>query len=149
MFRKNDQTEPKLEISSSMQRVTSVLGDGISLKGTITGTGGVRIEGSFEGEINLEGMIVVDKKGRVTSDTIRADTVIVAGAVHSNITARKVEIRSTGRVWGDVTTEAFSTEEGAFLRGKIQMEEKIKHPPAENEEESAASPQDEQPGDSD
>jgi cytoskeletal protein CcmA (bactofilin family) len=149
MFRKNDDSSPKLEISSSMQRVTSVLGDGISVKGTISGTGGVRIEGTFEGEINLEGMIVVDKKGRVTSDTIRADTVIVAGAVHSSITARKVEIRSTGRVWGDVTTEAFSTEEGAFLRGKIQMEEKIEHPPAANEEKKADSPPPDAPGDSD
>ncbi|MEK6221528.1 MAG: polymer-forming cytoskeletal protein, partial [Chloroflexota bacterium] len=51
--------------------------------------------------------------------------VIVAGAVRGDITAEKVEIRSTGRVWGNVTTIAFATEEGAFLRGKIQMEEDI------------------------
>jgi cytoskeletal protein CcmA (bactofilin family) len=51
--------------------------------------------------------------------------VIIAGAVRGNITAEKVEIRSTGRVWGDVVTAAFATEEGAFLRGQIQMEEKV------------------------
>ena len=37
----------------------------------------------------------------------------------------EVEITTTGRVWGDVVTIAFSTEEGAFLRGKIRMEEKL------------------------
>ncbi|NUM47171.1 MAG: polymer-forming cytoskeletal protein [Anaerolineales bacterium] len=48
-----------------------------------------------------------------------------SGNLKGNITAEKVEIRSTGRVWGDVATMAFATEEGAFLRGKITMEEKI------------------------
>ena len=134
MFRKNDESAPKIEVSSFSQRVNSVLGPGISWKGTLSGKGGVRIEGALEGEINLEGLIVVDKEGRVTSETLQAKAVIVAGTVRSNIIAQKVEIRSTGRVWGDVTTAAFSTEEGAFLRGKIQMEEKVELKPQEEEE---------------
>jgi hypothetical protein len=55
--------------------------------------------------------------------------VIVAGALRGDITAEKVEIRSSGRVWGNLITSAFSTEEGAFLRGQIQMEEKIEMEP--------------------
>ncbi len=39
--------------------------------------------------------------------------------------SEKLEIRATGRVYGDVTTQSFSTEEGAFLRGKVTMEEKV------------------------
>jgi cytoskeletal protein CcmA (bactofilin family) len=61
----------------------------------------------------------------VTCESLRANGVIVAGAVRGNIMAERVEIRSTGRVWGDVVTAAFSTEEGAFLRGQITMEDKI------------------------
>ncbi|OQY37540.1 MAG: hypothetical protein DRI56_08950 [Chloroflexota bacterium] len=125
MFNKKDELTPKIEISPSAQRVTSVLGAGISWKGDLSGRGGVRIEGAFEGKIEVEGLIVVDKGGRIESETIHANTVIVAGTVRSNIVAQKVEIRSTGRIWGDVTTAAFSTEEGAFLRGKIQMEENV------------------------
>jgi len=45
--------------------------------------------------------------------------------VRGDITAEKVEIRSTGRVWGNVVTAAFATEEGAFLRGQIRMEEQV------------------------
>ncbi|MEA2008442.1 MAG: polymer-forming cytoskeletal protein [Chloroflexota bacterium] len=125
MFGKKDELTPNIEISPSAQRVTSVLGTGISWKGDLSGKGGVRIEGAFEGKIEIEGLIVVDKGGRLESETIRANTLIVAGTVRSNIIAQKVEIRSTGRIWGDVTTAAFSTEEGAFLRGKIQMEENV------------------------
>jgi cytoskeletal protein CcmA (bactofilin family) len=45
--------------------------------------------------------------------------------LRGNVTAEKLEIRSTGRVWGDVVTVAFATEEGAFLRGQVRMEEKV------------------------
>jgi len=103
--------------------VTSILGENTSLKGELTGKGGIRIEGLFEGKIDLEGLIIVGQKGRVESDLIKADTVIVGGSVRSDIQAKRVEIRRTGRVWGDVSTVRFSTEEGAYLRGKIQMEE--------------------------
>jgi cytoskeletal protein CcmA (bactofilin family) len=88
-------------------------------------------------------LIIVDQKGRVESDLIKADTVIVAGAVRSNIHAKKVEIRSTGRVWGDVTTVKFSTEEGAYLRGKIQMEEEEE--PDLQDQPPAPEPDQEQP----
>lgn len=85
----------------------------------------MRIEGSFEGDIKLQGMLVVAETGRVTCKSLQANVVIVAGAVRGDILAEKVEIRASGRVWGNVTTEAFSTEEGAFLRGQITMEEHI------------------------
>lgn len=123
MFRKKEESAPSLEPMPLKSRVTSILGEGTSWKGEISGSGGIRIEGLYEGSIDLDGMIIIDQKGRVESDLIKADTVIVAGAVRSNIHAKKVEIRSTGRVWGDVTTVKFSTEEGAYLRGKIQMQE--------------------------
>ena len=123
MFRKKEEPGPSLEPIPLKSRVTSILGEGTSWKGEIRGSGGIRIEGLYEGLIDLEGLIIVDQKGRVESEMIKADTVIVAGAVRSNIHAKRVEIRSTGRVWGDVTTVKFSTEEGAYLRGKIQMEE--------------------------
>jgi cytoskeletal protein CcmA (bactofilin family) len=105
--------------------VTSVLGPGINWEGNLRGAGGIRIEGTFEGEISVRGLVVVGETGRVTCQRLRANTVIVAGAVRGDISADKLEIRSTGRVWGDVVTTAFSTEEGAFLRGQITMEERV------------------------
>lgn len=125
MFRKREtQPSPQLQPAPT-ERVTSVLGSGIIWKGDLSGSGGVRIEGAFEGEIALRGLLVIGASGRVTCPHLRANVVIVAGAVRGNITAEKVEIRSTGRVWGDVVTAAFATEEGAFLRGQIRMEDAV------------------------
>jgi cytoskeletal protein CcmA (bactofilin family) len=132
MFKKNPTPVPPSVTPT--ERITSVLGPGINWQGNLRGSGGVRIEGTFEGEISVRGMVVVGETGRVTCENLRANTVIVAGAVRGSITAEKLEIRSTGRVWGDVITVAFATEEGAFLRGQVRMEERVElnlEPPAD------------------
>jgi cytoskeletal protein CcmA (bactofilin family) len=124
MFKRNNPpTQP--QAVQAVERITSVLGAGVIWQGTITGSGGVRVEGTFEGEIALKGLLVIGETGKVTCENIRAANVIVAGAVKGDITAQKVEIRSTGRVWGDIVTTAFATEEGAFLRGQIRMEDAV------------------------
>lgn len=123
--RKDEPTPPPEPTIPAADRITSVLGDGTNYHGKLSGRGGVRIEGAFNGEITLDGLLVVGTTGRVTCENLRANNVIVAGAIRGDITAIKVEIRATGRVWGNVTTTAFSTEEGAFLRGQIQMEEEM------------------------
>ena len=147
MFRrKNTPPGPAITPAAASERITSVLGAGVIWKGQMSGSGGVRIEGAFDGDIALRGLLVVGEAGRVTAQEIRANLVIIAGAVRGDITAEKVEIRSTGRVWGNVITAAFATEEGAFLRGQITMEEQVDIglPPvterAESPEESVEAP---------
>jgi cytoskeletal protein CcmA (bactofilin family) len=133
MFRRSQDTQPLSSQSIPTERVTSVLGAGTVWKGQLSGTGGVRIEGSFEGDITLRGLLIVGETGRVTCQQINANVVVVSGAVRGDITAEKLEIRSTGRVWGNVVAAAFATEEGAFLRGQVRMEERVEiilEPPA-------------------
>ncbi len=125
MFKRNTTPTETQQPVQAVERITSVLGSGVIWHGSINGSGGVRIEGAFEGEIALRGMLVIGETGRVTCQNVRANAVIVAGAVRGNITTQKLEIRGSGRVWGDVVTTAFVTEEGAFLRGQIRMEETV------------------------
>ena len=126
MFKKNPtSTTESVQTIQSVERITSVLGPNVIWQGNINGSGGVRIEGAFEGRIALKGLLVVGESGRVTCENIRANNVVVAGAVRGNITTQKLEIRATGRVWGDVITTSFVTEDGAFLRGQIRMEDEV------------------------
>jgi len=111
--------------TSPVERVTSVLGPGISWKGDLRGKGGVRIEGALEGDVAVRGMVIIGETGRVTCEELKAGTVIVAGSMKGKIVSEKLEIRATGRVYGDVTVQSISTDEGAFLRGKVTMEEHV------------------------
>jgi cytoskeletal protein CcmA (bactofilin family) len=125
MFRRISESQQPPQPPPTGGQVSSVIGASVAIKGQLSGSGGVRIEGSFEGEIALNGMLVVGESGKITCEHVRANIVIVAGAVKGDITAEKVEIRKSGRVWGNVVTTAFTTEEGAFLRGQITMEDQI------------------------
>jgi cytoskeletal protein CcmA (bactofilin family) len=123
VFRKaSDRPANVIEVT---ERVDSILGEGIAWQGSVSGTGGLRIDGAFDGEIVLRGLVVIGESGRVSCREIRATTVVVAGSLKGDILAQRVEITRSGRVWGDVTTTSFSTEEGAFLRGQIRMEDKL------------------------
>ncbi len=108
-------------------KIESVVGPGVHFQGSVSGTGGIRIEGTFDGTITVKGSVVVADGAKVTAD-IQALSVSVAGSVQGNITANKVEIRSTGRIFGDLITTTFATEEGAFLRGQVRMEDEIGAP---------------------
>ena len=115
------------------KQIESLLGPGIHFKGTLNGAGGARIEGGFDGVITLSGPLVIAEGAKITAE-IRASAVSVAGHVKGNITAGKVEILATGRIWGDLVTTAFATEEGAFLRGQVTMQDEMTPPPAETME---------------
>ena len=147
MFRRGGRRIPETEpvdtpkaAAAPIGRVTSVLGPEVHVRGRISGRGGMRVEGAFEGEIDFDGLLVVAESGRVTCEHVRAKAVVVAGILKGNITAERVEIRKTGRVLGNVVTTAFATEEGAFLRGQIRMEEQLPRsaPPETPPDENAA-----------
>lgn len=122
-------------------KIESVLGPGIHFQGTFTGAGGIRIEGTFDGSINVRGAVVVADGAKVTAN-IQAASVSIAGTVQGDITADKVEIRSTGRIFGDLVTTKFATEEGAFLRGQVRMEDELTDPePAQLPAPAAALPE--------
>ncbi|MGD8813460.1 MAG: polymer-forming cytoskeletal protein [Anaerolineales bacterium] len=123
MFRRSD--DAPQDAGSHPERIDSVFSTGLAWQGRVSGTGGLRIEGAFDGDVILRGLVVIGEQGRVTCDQLKAATVIIAGSVKGNITAQRVEISRSGRVWGDVVTSSFSAEEGAFLRGKITMEDDL------------------------
>ncbi|MBI3243981.1 MAG: polymer-forming cytoskeletal protein [Chloroflexi bacterium] len=105
---------------SNSHKIQTVIGPGSTLNGTIVAEGGARIDGSFDGNLSVKGPLVIGEGARVVAD-ISAESVSVAGSVKGNITAKRVDIMRTGRIYGDLITGAFTTEEGGFLRGQVRM----------------------------
>src|SRR4051812_49099749 len=98
----------------------TVLGANSTLKGEFKSQANVRLDGTFEGTLEIEGNVLVGETSRITAD-INAKNISIAGAVRGNIVGNKIQLLRTGRVWGDITAAAITTEEGAFIDGKITM----------------------------
>ncbi|GIK63829.1 MAG: hypothetical protein BroJett018_16230 [Chloroflexota bacterium] len=98
----------------------TVLGANSTLRGELRSQANVRLDGTFEGTLEIEGNVLVGETGKVTAD-INARNVVIAGAVRGNVSGNKVQLLKTSRVWGDIHATAITTEEGAFIDGKITM----------------------------
>ncbi len=126
----------------------TVLGAGTTLKGELRSQGNVRLDGVFEGTMELDGNVLVGETAKITAD-INARNISIAGAVRGNVTGNKVQILRTGRVWGDISAKAITTEEGAFIDGKITMVsheaalQSLEPPPLPAPEAEAAAPAEE------
>jgi cytoskeletal protein CcmA (bactofilin family) len=101
--------------------IETVLGPNTTFKGDLKSKANVRIDGQFEGDIDIEGNILVGETAHVTAEIQARLEVKVAGAVRGNIHGRKVHLARTGRVWGDITATSLTTEDGAFIDGRITM----------------------------
>lgn len=98
----------------------TVLGPNSVLEGTFQSNANVRLDGTFTGSLEINGNILVGETAKIKAD-INARNISIAGAVRGNITGKKVQVLRTGRVWGDIRATALTTEEGAFIDGKITM----------------------------
>jgi cytoskeletal protein CcmA (bactofilin family) len=98
----------------------TVLGASSTFEGTFVSHSNVRLDGTFTGSIEIDGNALVGETAKITAN-LSAKNISIAGAVRGNVTGKKVQILRTGRVWGDISSTALSTEEGAFIDGKISM----------------------------
>ncbi len=98
----------------------TVLGSSTRISGDFTGSGNARFDGVLEGSLEIDGNILIGETAKITAD-IHARNISIAGAVRGNVHGNKVQILRTGRVWGDIHAAAITTEEGAFIDGKISM----------------------------
>lgn len=102
-------------------RIETVIGPNARFSGKLETDGGLRIDGLCEGSIRAAGNVIVGEQGRVLAD-IDANNVSVSGAVKGKIVASgRLEILSTGKVWGDIAVTSFLIEEGGFFRGQSLM----------------------------
>jgi cytoskeletal protein CcmA (bactofilin family) len=97
------------------------ISQGIRIKGEVTGSEDLYVDGQVEGKLNLtNGALTIGPNGVVKAD-VDAREVFVSGRVDGNIVGHdKIQLRSTGQVSGEVRTERLAIDEGASLRGKVE-----------------------------
>ncbi len=100
----------------------TVVSAGLRIRGEISGNEDMLVEGLIEGPIQLgDGMLTLGATGKITADVV-AREVIVYGKLKGNLTARdRIQIKDVGSVVGDLATARIIIEDGANLKGSIEI----------------------------
>ena len=127
--------------SAPMARDLATLGASLTIKGQIIGEEDLQIDGKIEGPITLNGhRLTVGRSAQLHSE-VNAREVVVYGKASGNLHARdRVEIKKDGEVHGDIVTSRISIEDGAYFKGRIEIERKKQESKSEAESESAKVP---------
>ncbi len=117
----------------------ATIGKSLVIKGEVTGSESLYIDGRVEGSINLAGNRVTVGRNGVVSANINAREIVVLGKVRGNLTASdRVDIRSDGSLTGDVVAARISIEDGAFFKGGIDIRKAGQKPNGEEPKPSAS-----------
>src|SRR5580704_8944221 len=96
----------------------SIISSDLTVRGTLTSTGDIQIDGYVEGDVRSAGL-VIGEKAEIHGE-IFAEDLTIRGRVMGQIHARKVLLAATSHVEGDILHEAFAVEAGAFFEGNCR-----------------------------
>lgn len=144
-FQKFNSPAPNSNNYTPVKNVTApvdqaTIGRTLFIKGEISGSESLYIDGRVEGKITMpESRVTIGRNGKVDA-SIQAREVVVMGKVTGNITcADRVDIRSEGSVTGDISTSRISVEDGAALKGGIQVHNEMKQNAPKSEAQAKSS----------
>lgn len=105
----------------NQDRVTK-LAEGTIVKGEVSFPGGkLRIEGELHGNVNSAESVEVVQNGRLLGDVLEANEIELLGKIEGNIKTKKLVVRPTGILTGNLEVEHFVMEEGGKILGEVKM----------------------------
>ncbi|GBG56757.1 hypothetical protein SPFL3102_02517 [Sporomusaceae bacterium FL31] len=107
--------------ASAIGEIETIIGKDTQLKGSVKAQGTIRIDGEFEGDIDSEQDIIIGESGHVTAK-INARNVLISGVLQGNVNATgRLELMSSGKLYGDIKANALIIGEGAVFKGVSDM----------------------------
>lgn len=111
----------------SMVQSATTIGRDLVFEGNVSGKGSIRVEGEFNGRLEVQNEVIIGEGGRVNGDII-AEIVTVEGNLKGNVDARKkININVTGTMVGDIVAPRVVVASGAVYKGRIDMESALKN----------------------
>ena len=124
-----------MEIESSP---INIITDGTTIKGDITASGDFRLDGVLEGNIQLNGKLVIGDSGVVNGNVLCQNANII-GTVNGNLSVKELlSLHASARVRGDILINKLSIEPGAVFSGKCRMIDEVRVQHEEQQQEAQA-----------
>ncbi|MTI65936.1 MAG: polymer-forming cytoskeletal protein [Firmicutes bacterium] len=111
----------KKEINN--EKIDTLIGKNTRFEGKIEASGTIRLDGILDGDITIEGNVIIGKEGKVKGN-IRCSSILVSGVVEGNIIGSdQLRITNTGKVFGDIQVNNFIVDENATFEGNCKMKQ--------------------------
>lgn len=101
--------------------VETVIGSSVKVDGNFVGSGDIVVDGHVSGTLKTSKNLRVGEQAIIKAD-VEAANIIVAGEIRGHVSCGgRIEIMTTGKIFGNVDTQTIAVAHGAVLHGKVNM----------------------------
>ena len=115
----------KDKVSLELQAISTFITEGTVIDGNIKAPAVARLDGHVTGDVDVAEGLILGEKGVINGNVITKD-MVVHGIINGNINVRSLEIKSTGKITGEIKTGALLVETGAVYNGTLSMHQNDK-----------------------
>ncbi len=116
----------KNKVVLDQQAISTLISEGCTIDGNLKAPAFVRIDGNITGDVLVEEGLILGDKGLIQGNVITRE-MIVYGTIHGNIQTESLQIRSSGKIVGEIKTQTLQVEMGAIYNGNLSMAHGNKH----------------------
>ena len=115
----------KDKVALDLQAISTFIAEGAAIDGNLKAPAVARIDGQVIGDVNIAEGLILGEKGSIHGNVSTKD-MVVYGVITGNINVESLEIKSTGKINGEIKTGALLVETGAIYNGTLSMHQNDK-----------------------
>jgi len=115
----------KDKVALDMQSISTLISEGCIFDGNLKAPAFARIDGQITGDVMVDEGLIVGEKGSIHGNVVTKE-MVVYGSIRGNVQATSLDIRATGKITGDIRTQALAVEQGAVYDGNLSMTQNAK-----------------------
>jgi cytoskeletal protein CcmA (bactofilin family) len=115
----------KEKVALDMQAISTLISEGCIIDGNLKASAFARIDGHVTGDVMVDEGLILGEKGSILGNVITKE-LIVYGTVTGNLQVTSLQIKSTGKVGGEIRTQVLEVEHGAIYDGTLSMTKNTK-----------------------
>ncbi len=108
--------------TNKSNKIDTLIGKNTKFEGKVSAQGTIRLDGELIGDINIEGSVIIGKKGTVKGN-ILCNNILVSGTIEGNIDCKEqLRLTNSAKLYGDIKVKSFIVDESAIFEGKCEMQ---------------------------
>ena len=109
------------DLNLSNANISTLIGEGCHIQGNIRAKNSIKIDGHIQGNLTIEGSVIIGEKSHVQGDIQCAD-LVVFGRLDGNVAVRQLQLKQTAQIYGNIEAQILQVEPGAVYQGSVSMQ---------------------------